>query len=161
MTRSYLLRSVALASAALLVSAATAQAQMATMFDRDDSRPEAELRVDMRGAVDRDTDVADTALVLSNTTNQDTHVLCVSYDANGNAVGRKFARLPARGVRYLRASDFSNGADFIGSASCTSRGRVAASAVFLAPGAITNLDVIQGQRWDDTNRVRFPLIATY
>jgi hypothetical protein len=54
----------------------------------------------------------------------------------------------------------SGGADFIGSAVCASRTRVAASAIFLAPGSLTNLDVIQAGPWDDT-KIRFPLIATY
>jgi hypothetical protein len=75
-------------------------------------------------------------------------------------IGRKVARIPGRGVRYLSASDLSGGADFIGSAVCASRTRVAASAIFLAPGSLTNLDVIQAGPWDDT-KIRFPLIATY
>ena len=55
---------------------------------------------------------------------------------------------------------FSSGADFIGSAMCSSRARVAASGVFLAPGSITNVDVIQAPTWGP-GQIRFPLIATY
>ena len=47
------------------------------------------------------------------------------------------------------------------SAQCTSRTRIAATAVLLAPGALTNLDVIQADHWDESNRMRFPLIASY
>ncbi len=156
----FLLRSLPFAIVALVLGAGVASAQALAMADRDDSRSETELRVEMREAVDRDTDSTNTALVFNNTTNQDAIVFCTAYGANGRLLGRKIAKLPARGTRYLRASDLSNGADFVGSALCSSRARVAGSAVFLAPGAITNLDVIQAGPWD-SNRIRFPLIASY
>jgi len=158
MTRHSLTRSIAFAAAALFLSAAGAEAQ--TMIEMDDSRSETQLREDMKEAVDRDTDVANTALVFNNTGGEQTHVFCTAFGANGRALGSKVARIPGKGVRYLRASDLSNGVDFIGSALCSSRGRVVGSAVFLAPGAMTNLDVIQAGPWDDAS-LRFPLIATY
>ncbi len=158
MTQHSLTRSFVLATAALLVSAAAAQAQ--TITDRDDSRGEDQLMVEVRRAIDRDTDTTNTALVFNNTAPTATHVVCTAYNAAGRMIGRKVARIPGRGVRYLSASDLSGGADFIGSAVCASRTRVAASAVFLAPGSLTNLDVIQAGPWDDT-KIRFPLIATY
>ncbi|MEM9175706.1 MAG: hypothetical protein AAGC67_10765, partial [Myxococcota bacterium] len=120
-----------------------------------------ELRVDLREAMERDTDTVNTALVFNNASGDVVHVFCRAFDADGAYEGRRVVRIPARGVRYLRASDFSSGGDFIGSAVCSSRARVAASAVLLAPGALTNLDVIQADAWDEGNRVRFPLIATY
>ena len=153
------LRSLVLAGAALLAAAAPAWAQ--TVVDLDESRSEAELRVDMRDAVERDTDVVNTALVFNNTSPDVSHVICLAHDAQGQYLARRIVRIPAQGVRYLRASDFATRGDFIGSATCTSRARIAATAVLLAPGAITNLDVIQADRWDDANRMRFPLIANY
>jgi hypothetical protein len=158
MTLRSLIRKTLYASTALLLLAGAASAQ--TVTSRDDSRGETELRAEVRDAVDRDTDVANTALVFNNTSPNETTVICTAYGANGQFLGRKMARVPARGVRYLRASDLSGGVDFVGSALCASRARVAASAVFLAPGSISNLDVIQAGPWDSHN-IRFPLIATY
>ena len=146
------------ATAIVLLAGGLAHAQEVEEIDvaRDDS----ELRVELRTAIDRDTDVANTALVFNNVTSSATHVHCVAWDGNGNRLSRKTARIPARGVKYLRASDLSDGVDFVGSAVCTSRSRIAASAVFLAPGAMTNLEVIQSDPWHAT-RIRFPLIASY
>ena len=159
MTSPFLIRSTLLASTALLMLV-SASAQAQTVDTRDDSRGETELRAEVRQAIERDTDVANTALVFNNTTHEAASVICRAYGANGELLGRRFARVPARGVRYLRASDLSSGADFVGSAVCASRSRVAASAIFLAPGSITNLDVIQAGPWDAHN-IRFPLVATY
>ena len=162
MTASLSLRSIVLAGFVVLATAATAHAQrVVSDAELGDARPEAELRLDMREAVERDTDTVNTALVFNNPNAQTAHVMCRAYDSNGNHMGRRLVGVPGNGVRYLRASDFSRGGDFIGAAICSSRTRVAASAVLLAPGAITNLDVIQADAWDDTNRMRFPLIATY
>ena len=160
MTSQLLIRSTLLTSFALLLLLAATSAAAQTVDARDDSRSESELRAEVRQAIERDTDVANTALVFNNTTHEDASVICRAYGANGELLGRRFARVPARGVRYLRASDLSSGADFVGSAVCASRSRVAASAIFLAPGSITNLDVIQAAPWDAHN-IRFPLIATY
>ncbi len=148
---------VALATT-LLIGGGIVQAQPADLVDV--SRDEVQLRADMADAIDRNVAVANTALVFNNASPRDTLVVCVAYDANGDVLGRKAAKVPARGVRYLRASDLSDGADFVGSAICRARGYVVSSAVFLAPGAITKLDVVtrKGKR---STRARFPLIATY
>lgn len=160
MTLKSLIRSTLLASTALvLATAGLSQAQTIVTPD-DDSRSEMELRAEVRRAIDRDTDVANTALVFNNASSQESTVVCRAYGANGDFVGRGVAKIPPRGVRYLRASDLANGADFVGSAVCRTRTRMAASAVFLAPGAITNLDVIQAAPFDSYD-IRFPLIATY
>jgi len=159
MTSQILIRSTLFVSTALLLLASSS-ASAQTVDARDDSRSEADLRAEVRQAIERDTDVANTALVFNNTTHEAASVICRAYGANGELLGRRIARVPARGVRYLRASDLSSGADFVGSAVCASRSRVAATAVFLAPGSITNLDVIQAGPWDAHN-IRFPLIATY
>ncbi len=159
MTIQSLIRSVLLLSSAFLFFAGgTAQAQDAEFIDM--GRDEVELRVDVKAAVDRDTDVANTALVFNNAGRKDTTVTCTAYGSNGDVLGRGRTRVAAQGVKYIRASDLSNGVDFIGSALCKARGRIVVSSVFLAPGAITNLDVKtrNGKRW---TRVRFPLIASY
>ena len=126
----------------------------------DESRPTEELEVDMRAAVDRDTDVANTALTFNNVGVSAAIVVCRAFDGRGTALGIRAVHVPANGLRYLRASDFADGADFVGSAVCKSRVRVHGSAVFLAPGALTNLNVIHNVRKRVTT-IRFPLVATY
>jgi hypothetical protein len=129
--------------------------------DKDVSRDGGDLTVDVRVAVDRDTDVADTALVFTNTGDAAARVVCRAFDKNGQALGsRTGASVPARGLRYLRASDLSDGADFVGSAICAAGGPMLASGIFLAPGAMTDLDVHQRERRKHS-RIRFPLVATY
>jgi hypothetical protein len=123
-------------------------------------REEVQLRVDISDAIERDTDVVNTALVFNNSGRVETVVHCTAYAGNGDVLGRGRTRVPARGVKYLRASDLSDGVDFVGSAVCKARGRVTATAVFLAPGAITDLNVKQNKRRRST-RMRFPLIASY
>ncbi|MFK7897151.1 MAG: hypothetical protein AB8G23_14995 [Myxococcota bacterium] len=137
-----------------------AQAPAQEVSEVDDARGAVELRAEVKEAVERDTDVANTALVFNNVTRSDSYVVCTAYDGDGKDLGTRRAYVPRRGVRYLRASDLSGGVDFVGSALCTSRHRMVASAVFLGPGAVTNLDVIQPGTYDAT-RIRFPLIATY
>ena len=159
MTHQSLFRSSLFAMTAIfLLASSAAEAQRAEAVDI--ARDETQLRADMIDAIERDTDVANTALVFNNASRHDTVVLCVGYDGDGNVLGRKAAKVPSQGVRYLRASDLSDGADFVGSALCKARGHIIPSAVFLAPGAITKLDVLptKGKR---STRIRFPLIATY
>ncbi|HEB90495.1 MAG TPA: hypothetical protein ENI85_13065 [Deltaproteobacteria bacterium] len=150
---------VASTTVLLITLAGAAQAQQVDEI-ADTGRDDIQLQADMTDAIERNVVVANTALVFTNAGRHDTLVVCVGYDANGNVLGRRAAKVPSQGVRYLRASDFSGGADFVGSALCKARGHVIPSAVFLAPGAITHLDVrsTKGKR---ATRVRFPLIATY
>lgn len=141
-----------------LFAATTGQAQ--ELSEVDIGRLEIELRTDITDAVERDTDVVNTALVFHNSGIRDAAVRCVGYGANGEVLGRGMTRVPAKGVRYLRASDLSDGVDFVGSALCKANGNVVATAVFLAPGAITDLDVQQRPR-RRRSHMRFPLIASY
>ncbi len=147
-----------ISAAALLLGSGMAAAQEVEAIDI--GREEVQLRVDISDAIARDTDVANTALVFNNSGRVGTVVYCTAYAGNGDVLGRGKTRVPARGVRYLRASDLSDGVDFVGSAVCKARGRVTATAVFLAPGAITDIHVKQQKRGRST-RMRFPLIASY
>jgi hypothetical protein len=120
-----------------------------------------DLQVDVREAVDRDTDVADTALVFTNTGDRAARVVCGGLDKNGQVIGsRTGVIIPAGGLRYLRASDLSDGADFVGSAICSAGGPMLASGIFLAPGAMTDVNVHQREHRKHS-RIRFPLVATY
>lgn len=122
------------------------------------TRDAASLTEEMRPRpVDRD--VADTALVFTNLGGADRKVVCVGFDGNGRAVGRAWVKLPRRGLRYVLASDLSNGADFVGSAHCLTSGHVSGSVVFLGPD-LTDLRVEQ-KRNRRRGRIRFPVVATY
>ena len=145
----------------LLLGPSVAAAQQVQQAEEVDiGREEVQLRVDISDAVARDTDIANTALVFNNSGRVAMTVYCTAYAGNGDVLGRGITRVPARGVKYLRASDLSDGVDFIGSAVCKARGRVTATSVFLAPGAITDLHVKQYKRGRLT-RMRFPLVASY
>ena len=147
-----------LSTALLLLGSGIAAAQQ--IEEVDIGREEVQLRADITDAIERDTDVANTALVFNNSGRIATVVYCTAFAGNGDVLGRGKTRVPARGVKYLRASDLSDGVDFVGSAVCKARGRVTATSVFLAPGAITDLDVKQ-RRQNRSTRMRFPLIASY
>lgn len=105
-----------------------------------------------------DRDGLDTALVFSNQLDREVRVGCRAFGRDGQLLGRAGTGLPARGLRYLRASDFAPGGDFVGSVECLAGGRVLAEALLLAPGGITNLEVLQRARARST-RIEFPLVA--
>jgi hypothetical protein len=111
-----------------------------------------------------DPDVADTALVFTNLGRHRAAVKCVGFDKNGTPIGRTTTRIPAMGVRYVLASDISNGVDFIGQVQCARHGRVIGSVIFIGPG-ITDLPVLnrlnRGNQHSSRNRIQFPLVAHY
>ncbi|HIF92183.1 MAG: hypothetical protein ABGX04_05295 [Myxococcales bacterium] len=84
----------------------------------------AELRSDITDAVERDTDVANTALVFHNSGVRDA--------ANSEVLGHGMTSVPAKGVRYLRAPDLSDCVDFVGSALCKAKGNVTPSDVYFS-----------------------------
>ncbi len=144
-------------AAAFLLAGATGAYELKTDA-RDIDRDGTELMEEMRVRPD-DRDVADTALVFTNFSEQRQHILCVGFDKHGNALGRVRVVVPRLGLRYVLASDLSNGADFVGSAQCGAAASVKGTAIFLGPG-LTDLPVqqVQGER---AGRMRFPLVATY
>lgn len=106
-----------------------------------------------------DVDVVDTALVFNNPRNHKTLVACVGYNANGRALGRAYTVVPANGVRFIRASDISNGRDFLGSASCKARSRLIPASFIVGVGfSDAPARVVHG--WDASS-MRFPVVASY
>ncbi len=105
-----------------------------------------------------DPDVADTALVFTNIYNRAARVRCVAFDKQGEAIGRTSTRIPPRGVRYVLASDMSDGEDFVGQVQCIPYGRIVGSAVFIGPG-LTDVPVRTGKI--GKSRIYFPLVAHY
>jgi len=117
-------------------------------------RHEDSLPDDLRPRPVDDPRVADTALIFTSFSAEDSRVLCVGFDRNGRIAGRAWTKLPGLGLRYILASDISNGDIFVGHVQCgTSRG-VRASALFLGPD-VTDLPAVQGVR------KRFPVVAHY
>ncbi len=133
-----------------------AAAQQAPPEEVEVDRDAGLLLDDIHAAPDRDG--LDTALVFSNQLEREVRVGCRAFGRDGQLVGRAGTGLPARALRYLRASDFAPGGDFVGSVECLAGGRVLAEALLLAPGGITNLEVLQRPRGRST-RLEFPLVA--
>lgn len=105
-----------------------------------------------------DRDAVESVLVFSNLLDRDVRVGCRAFGRNGRVVGRAGTGLPAHGLRYLRASDFAPGGDFIGSVQCVAGGRVVGEALLLTPLGISNLEVLQRGRKRST-QLEFPLVA--
>ena len=124
----------------------------------DLSRDAFELRDEIR-VRPADVDVADTAIIFTSHARRTVDVKCIARDHDGNVVGRTRTQVPPRGLRYIRASDFSEGRDFVGHAECKSNRRVTANAVFFGV-EITDL-FSHSKRRGRAMYHRFPVIATY
>ncbi len=148
------LKCFALAIFAALTLPAAAQEALPGEVDVD--RDAGLLLDEIDAAPDRDG--LDTVLVFSNQLDREVRVGCRAFGRDGQLLGRAGTGLPARGLRYLRASDLAPGGDFVGSVDCLAGGRVLAEALLLAPGGITNLEVLQRARARST-RIEFPLVA--
>ena len=162
-------KSFALTMFILLLAATQADAQQAAIAsdammvnDGDDigiqvTRDAAELQAMLKRTPD--VDVIDTALVFNNPRRHKTLVACVGYNANGRVMGRAYTVVPANGIRFIRASDISNGTDFLGSAKCQARARVIPSSFIVGVGfSDAPARVING--WDNSV-MRFPIVASY
>lgn len=106
-----------------------------------------------------DVDVADTALVFTNRSLRPVEIRCISRGHNGAIIGQAGTQVPASGLRYIRASDFSNGRDYVGSAECKSDRRIISSAILFGE-EITRLDSKSRRRGRGMNHF-FPVVATY
>ncbi len=157
------LRGVLAAGALALAPAAWAQTALTTA-----EAPPVEID---RGALDfhqvapKPTDpplVYETALVLTNTGNVGHRVICKAFDDDGQAVGRAATFVPALGLRYLLASDFTGGAPLLGQVQCATRTSITGSAFLLGGGAgITEVPVSQTRsRRKHATRIQFPVVFT-
>jgi hypothetical protein len=147
----------ALAGFLLLAPAVAAQSLASADIGSEIVRDADTLRDELRPRPVDEPDVADTALIFTNLSGNAARVLCVAFDRNGEPVGRRWLSVPKLGLRFVLASDFSDGRDFVGHAQCSVPARMKGSAIFLGPD-ITNLNVIQPWR---AGRIRFPVVATY
>ena len=148
-----------LLAAALYAIAPNAGAQESAAPDRGPEivRDAVELTRELRPRPVDDVDVADTALVFTNT-GLPARVYCAAFNKQGERVGRAWLKIPRLGLRYMLASDLSNDTDFVGHVQCSTGSRVKGSAVFLGPG-FSDLPVQQVER--GVGRMLFHLVATY
>ncbi|NNL99121.1 MAG: hypothetical protein HKO62_00130 [Gammaproteobacteria bacterium] len=142
----------------LLISGPVASAQTADPVASVEVGRDADtLRDTLRPRPDRD--IVDTALVFTNVRGRNTIMNCTAFGPQGGTVGRFRVRVPGNGLRFVLASDISNGGDFVGSARCLSIGDVAGSAFLLGP-QLTDMRVRQ-QRAPQGTWITFPVVATY
>ncbi len=100
----------------------------------------------------------DTALVFSNTARAGARVICKGFDDRGRPVGRAATFVPGLGLRYLLASDLSDGDAVLGQVQCATQGRVVGSAFLLGGSAgITSAPAKQADH-DGAIRIRFPVV---
>lgn len=112
-----------------------------------------------------DPDRLDSVLVFTSTGNP-AAVRCTANDGNGDPIGSAVTvPLPADGLRWIRASDLSDGADFVGSAHCTSLGKAAGSAFLVGPRGATDLPAHRTRKRGSGRRyvhhLHFPVAASY
>lgn len=156
----------ALCVLALTLLATSSVAQTAAEVEID--RPADELLDLLVDPADpNDPDAVDSALVFTSTGGP-AAVRCTAWDGNGDPIGSPvIIPVPAGGVRWIRASDLSNGANFVGSARCTTLGGVTGSAFLVGPRGATDLPAHQhrtrlgrrGKRY--MHHLRFPVVASY
>jgi hypothetical protein len=114
---------------------------------------------DLKAEVDRpDRDIVDTILAFTNLARAAARVHCTAFNADGENVGSVWLAIPANGMRFTLASDFSSSVDFAGHARCRTGPRILGTSVLLTPSAITDLSVRQIRR---PGMTVFPTIAAY
>ncbi len=107
-----------------------------------------------------DDDTVDTALVFTNLGTGHRVAKCIGFDEWGRAVGRVRFRIPSRGLRYVLASDLSQGADFVGRVNCKADGRVFGSG-FLLGAQLTDVPALNHHRGFQSSQIDFPVVATF
>jgi hypothetical protein len=138
-------------AAALFAAGATAQEIDPPDVDHDESVLEALLGEPV--AAPR----VETALVFSSVADVERRVVCRARNARGEAIGHAAVRVPAHGVRFLLASDFSNGEPFLGQVTCLSPRGVRGSGFTRSANGVTDVPSPELRRGRATH---FPVVAT-
>ena len=121
-------------------------------------RPATEILDDLRPDADRDS--VDTAILFTNVRATNAVVRCSAYDHEGELIGRTITRVPPLGLRFVRGSDLSGGADFLGQARCSSAQGILVSAILAAPAGLSDLPV-RNVDLDGTNSYRLPVVTSF
>ncbi len=121
------------------------------------SRDAAELQALLRPRPDADR--FNTVLAFNNSLGLPAVVRCVAYGIDGRPLGRTRVKVPGNGLRFVLASDFAHGRDFVGSARCSSAGRVVPAA-FIVGQVLTDTPASSVLGWPGT-KIRFPVVVTH
>ena len=144
---------ISLLAAALLASAAAAQ----EIDPPDVTHAESELEDVLEEPVAAPH--VNTALVFSSLADVELRVVCRARNAQGEAVGHAGVRVPAHGVRFLLAADFSAGEPFLGQVTCLSPRGLRGSGFARSANGVT--DVPSPEYKAKGGRViHFPVVAT-
>lgn len=144
---------MALASAALLSTAAGAQESEVPDLSHDESELENVLEEPV------DAPRANTALVFSSLADVERRVVCRARNARGEEVGAAAVRVPAHGVRFLLASDFSDGEPFVGQVRCVAPRGIRGSGFARSANGVTDVPSPE-QREGRGVLIHFPVVAT-
>ena len=101
----------------------------------------------------------DTAIVFTSLFGSAQLVRCTARDGDGNIIGRSVTRVPAYGVRFVRASDLGNGQAYLGRVRCRSSRQMITSAFIVTAGGITAARVREHQH-DGTIYAHVPVTVT-
>ncbi len=96
-----------------------------------------------------------TALVFSSVVDEELRVVCRARNAQGEPVGAAGLRVPAHGVRFLLASDFSDGQPFLGQVTCLSPRGLRGSGFARSASGVISVPSPERRRL-----VHFPVVAT-
>jgi hypothetical protein len=103
--------------------------------------------------------VSDTALVFSNLSDFELRVVCRARDAQGLPVGHAGVRVPAHGVRFLLASDFSEGEPFLGQVHCLSPRGIRGSGFARTANGVTDVPSPEAKAGRGL-LIHFPVVVT-
>ena len=141
-----------LAAAALLAMAATAQEIDPPDVTHEDSELEALLEDPVAAPQ------VNTALVFSSLADLELRVVCRARNAQGLPIGHAAVRVPAHGVRFLLASDFSD-APFVGQVRCLSPRGIRGTGFARSANGVTDVPSPE-LRARGGHLIHFPVVAT-
>jgi hypothetical protein len=144
---------MALGAALLLAAAAGAQEVDPPDVTHDESALEDVLEEPI------DAPHVNTALVFSSLVDQETRVVCRARNAQGELVGTAGVRVPGHGVRFLLASDFSDGAPFLGQVHCLAPRGVRGTGFARSANGVTDVPSPELRR-GKALLIHFPVVAT-
>lgn len=142
-----------LAAASLLAAAAGAQ----EIDPPDVTHQESELEAVLEDPVAAPH--VNTALVFSSLADVELRVVCRARNAAGEAIGHAAVRVPAHGVRFLLASDFSDGAPFLGQVRCLSPRGIRGSGFARSANGVTDVPSPELKAGRGL-LIHFPVVAT-
>jgi len=100
-----------------------------------------------------------TALVFSSLADVELRVVCRARNAQGQPIGHAGVRVPAQGVRFLLASDFSDGEPFLGQVRCLSPRGIRGSGFARSANGVTDVPSPELKAGRGL-LIHFPVVAT-